>query len=81
MKTEGSGAFGPREARRTGTGPAADVSREFVTLKAHDGVDLYAQFVMPAGFNPAQKYPVAVHWYGGPGLQMVSNRYGDDQHL
>ena len=23
-----------------------------------------------------QKYPVVVHWYGGPGLQMVSNRYG-----
>lgn len=52
------------------------VSREFVTVKAPDGTDLYAQLVKPANFDPARKYPVVVHWYGGPGLQMVSNRYG-----
>ena len=59
--------------------PAVDlpaVTREFVTLEAHDGVTLYAQFVKPENFDPSQKYPVVVHWYGGPGLQMVSNRYG-----
>lgn len=50
--------------------------REFVTVKAHDGVDLHAQLVKPADFDPSRKYPVIVHWYGGPGLQMVSNRYG-----
>jgi dipeptidyl-peptidase-4 len=53
-----------------------DVTREFLTIKGHDGVDLYAQIVKPEGFDPAMKYPVVVHWYGGPGLQMVSNRYG-----
>jgi dipeptidase D len=53
-----------------------DVSREFLTIKAHDGVDLYAQIVKPENFDPNQKYPVIVHWYGGPTLQMVSNRYG-----
>jgi dipeptidyl-peptidase-4 len=47
-----------------------------VTLKAHDGTDLYAQIVKPENFDPARKYPVVIHWYGGPGLQMVSNRYG-----
>ncbi len=52
------------------------LTREFITIKAHDGVDLYAQLVKPANFDPAVKYPVVVHWYGGPGLQMVSNRYG-----
>lgn len=60
-------------------GPALDlpeVTREFVTVKAHDGADLYAQLVKPEGFDPAARYPVVVHWYGGPGLQMVSNRYG-----
>ncbi len=60
-------------------GPSLDlpeVTREFVTVKAHHGVDLYAQIVKPEGFDPAKKYPVVVHWYGGPGLQMVSNRYG-----
>lgn len=60
-------------------GPSLDllkVTRAFVTVKAHDDVDLYAQIVKPEGFDPAKKYPVVVHWYGGPGLQMVSNRYG-----
>ena len=60
-------------------GPALDLpqlTREFVTVKAHDGTDLYAQLVKPENFDPARKYPVVVHWYGGPGLQMVSNRYG-----
>ena len=60
-------------------GPALalpELMREFITIKAHDGVDLYAQLVKPANFDPAVKYPVVVHWYGGPGLQMVSNRYG-----
>ena len=60
-------------------GPSLDLpklTREFLTVKAHDGVDLYAQVVKPEGFDPAKKYPVVVHWYGGSGLQMVSNRYG-----
>jgi dipeptidyl-peptidase 4 len=60
-------------------GPAIELpqmTREFIKVKAHDGVDLYAQLVKPEGFDPAKKYPVVVHWYGGPGLQMVSNRYG-----
>jgi dipeptidyl-peptidase-4 len=52
------------------------LTREFVTLQAHDGTDLYAQLVKPENFDPARKYPVIVHWYGGPGLQMVSDRYG-----
>ena len=53
-----------------------DVTREFLTVKAHDGVDLYAQLVKPENFDPARKYPVVIHWYGGLGHQMVSNRYG-----
>jgi dipeptidyl-peptidase-4 len=52
------------------------VTREFLTIQAHDGVDLYAQLVKPEGFDPQHKYPVIVHWYAGPTLQMVSNRYG-----
>lgn len=52
------------------------IEREFITLKAHDGADLFAQLVKPENFDPQRKYPVIIHWYGGPGLQMVSNRYG-----
>ena len=53
-----------------------ELTREFVTLKAHDGAPLYAQLVKPEGFDPARKYPVVIHWYGGPGLQTVTNQYG-----
>jgi dipeptidyl-peptidase-4 len=75
IRSDGSGA----SVLAACAGPALDlpdVTREFVTVKAHDGVNLYAQIVKPAGFDPAKKYPVVVHWYSGPGLQMVSNRYG-----
>jgi dipeptidyl-peptidase-4 len=60
-------------------GPSLDlpnVSREFLTVEADDGTELYAQIVKPEGFDPTKKYPVVIHWYGGPGLQLVSNRYG-----
>jgi dipeptidyl-peptidase-4 len=75
VKTDGSRATVLAEAE----GPALDLpelTRQFVTVKAHDGTDLNAQLVKPEDFDPAQQYPVVVHWYGGPGLQMVSNRYG-----
>ncbi|MBK8048565.1 MAG: DPP IV N-terminal domain-containing protein [Anaerolineales bacterium] len=52
------------------------VMRETVELTASDGSTLYAQLVKPAGFDPAKVYPVVVHWYGGTGYQLVSNRYG-----
>jgi dipeptidyl-peptidase-4 len=60
-------------------GPSLDlpqVSREFLTVTAHDGTELYAQIVKPEGFDAGKKYGVVVHWYGGPGLQLVSDRYG-----
>lgn len=53
-----------------------EFTREFVTIKAHDGLDLYAQIVKPEGFDSRKKYGVVIHWYGGPTLQLVSNRYG-----
>lgn len=52
------------------------LTREFLTIKAHDGEELYAQIVKPENFDPGQKYGVVIHWYGGPSLQLVSNRYG-----
>jgi dipeptidyl-peptidase-4 len=52
------------------------LAREFLTLKARDGVELHAQIVKPENFDPAKKYGVVIHWYGGPTLQLVSNRYG-----
>jgi dipeptidyl-peptidase 4 len=52
------------------------VKREFVNVEGSDGVELKAQIVKPENFDPDKKYGVVVHWYGGPGLQLVSNRYG-----
>jgi dipeptidyl-peptidase-4 len=69
----------PVEVLGLSAGPALalpKLSREFLTLKARDGVDLYAQIVKPENFDPAKKYGVVIHWYGGPTLQLVSNRYG-----
>jgi dipeptidyl-peptidase-4 len=60
-------------------GPSLDlpkVTREFVDVQAHDGTTLKAQMVKPENFDPKKKYGLVVHWYGGPGLQLVSNRYG-----
>lgn len=60
-------------------GPALElpeVSREFLIVEARDGTELYAQIVKPEGFDPGRRYGVVVHWYGGPGLQLVSDRYG-----
>ena len=53
VKTDGGGAAVLPEA----AGPALDLpklTREFLTIKAHDGVDLYAQIVKPEGFDPAK---------------------------
>jgi len=52
------------------------VQREFLTVKANDGTLLYAQLIKPEHFNPNLRYPVVVHWYGGPSLQLVTNQYG-----
>lgn len=49
---------------------------EFLTFKTTDGVELNAYMMRPADFDPAKKYPVLVYGYGGPGSQMVVNRWG-----
>ncbi len=49
---------------------------ELVKVKAPDGATLYARLVKPPDFDPARKYPVIVEVYGGPGIQLVQNRWG-----
>lgn len=49
---------------------------EFLTIKAEDGQSLNAYMMKPADFDPSRKYPVVVFGYGGPGSQMVVNRWG-----
>lgn len=45
--------------------------RRFFTFKTQDGVDLNGYMVLPPNFNEAQKYPVVMYQYSGPGSQQV----------
>lgn len=49
---------------------------EFLTVKTHDGVTLNAMMIKPPNFDPAKKYPVLIHTYGGPHAQVVLNQWG-----
>jgi dipeptidyl-peptidase-4 len=48
---------------------------EFKTIKADDGTDLHTRLIKPYNFDPSKKYPVLVYVYGGPHLQLISNRW------
>ena len=47
----------------------------FVTLKSKDGFDLYGRMIKPADFDSTKKYPVLVYVYGGPMVQLITNRW------
>ncbi len=49
---------------------------EFLTVTTSDGVKLNAYMIKPYNFDPHKKYPVIVYGYGGPGSQMVVDRWG-----
>ena len=55
---------------------------KFFTLKSSDGYDLYCRMILPPDFDlPAGQagstnvYPVLVYVYGGPGVQLITNRW------
>ena len=50
--------------------------KELFTFTTSEGVLLYGWMVKPANFNPAQRYPVVMYQYGGPGNQQVKNAWG-----
>ncbi|MCD8208931.1 MAG: S9 family peptidase [Bacteroidales bacterium] len=46
------------------------------TVRSADGAyDNYYRVVLPADFDPSQKYPMIVYVYGGPHSQMVNDTY------
>jgi dipeptidyl-peptidase-4 len=57
--------------------PYLDGHREYTlgTLEAEDGTVLNYKMALPAGFDPAKKYPAVVYLYGGPGAQEVSKNW------
>jgi len=59
------------------------VNPEFGTLQAEDGQALAYRLCKPPDFNPANRYPVFVEVYGGPGAQVVTRNWGGlfDQYM
>ncbi len=58
--------------------PLKDVrigTTEVFTIKSYDGKDLYARMIKPSRFKAKKKYPVLVYVYGGPHVQLISNRW------
>lgn len=47
---------------------------EFFTFKTSGGVALNAGMLKPGNFDPAKKYPVLLHVYGGPSFGTISTQ-------
>ncbi len=55
---------------------------EYIVCKAADGkTDLYGMLHKPIGFDPTKKYPLLISTYGGPTVEVVSERYGSPNSL
>jgi dipeptidyl-peptidase-4 len=50
---------------------------EQLTVKGHDGTTLFATLLLPEGTRSAATVPLIVNPYGGPGAQVVANRWND----
>ncbi len=59
--------------------PVPDLPRpEFFTIPAEDGTPLRAMLLRPHGKG---RHPAIIHCYGGPGAQMVADRWGGSNYL
>ena len=47
---------------------------EFFTFKDSEGIELNAWMIKPSNFDPAKKYPVLMHVYGGPSFGTSSTQ-------
>jgi dipeptidyl-peptidase-4 len=57
------------------------VTPEFGAVTAADGSKLQTRMLRPPRFDPARKYPVLIHVYGGPDVQTVTNSWGNARDL
>ncbi len=59
--------------------PVPDLPKpEFFTIPAEDGTPLRAMLLRPSGKG---RHPAIIHCYGGPGAQMVADRWGGSNYL
>jgi len=55
--------------------------KQFVRIPGEKGDSLNGYIIYPTGFNSQKKYPVLIHIYGGPGRNMVENRWTGSEML
>lgn len=56
--------------------PADLPKYEFLFIPGPEGTRLPARMLKPQGFDPGRRYPAIMYHYGGPGSQVVLNRWG-----
>jgi dipeptidyl-peptidase-4 len=54
---------------------------EFLRVPTRDGFAMEAMLLRPPGFDPARRYPVYQHAYGGPQAPVVKNAWGGTTYL
>jgi dipeptidyl-peptidase-4 len=54
---------------------------EFLSVKTHMDTDLNALMIRPPNFDASHKYPAIVYIDGGPGEQVVRDKWGGDTFL
>ena len=54
---------------------------QLINIFTEDGTRLNALITYPHNFDPMNQYPVILYNYGGPGSQLVSNRWGAGNHI
>lgn len=54
---------------------------EFIEFKSDEGVDLKGWQIKPRDFDPNKKYPVLMYVYGGPGHQLVIDKWGGSNYF
>ena len=53
--------------------------KTFINIPISDSLSLNGYLIKPADFDEEKKYPLLVYVYGGPGSQVVTNRYSGGQ--
>ena len=53
---------------------------QLLNIFTDDGTRLNALITYPHNFDPMKQYPVILYNYGGPGSQLVTNRWGAGNH-
>ena len=54
---------------------------ELLQVANRDGFEMEALMIKPPDFDPARRYPVYQHVYGGPHVQRVRNAWGGSTYL